>query len=289
MSNENDKPGWLKKLKDFNQIIFALAGIGIALMLLIGGIIWVASLASDLFPDSKYKRPGNQILSDKELSKLPDDSLRTQILTFREPIQIDTIRNIYIIPVSQKETKQKERTFFGSGSDSYSSSQGSDYTSYYYSYSYRSYGRANNLIYYDPVNDIKRPIFDRRVAINRWEVAQADSSVHVLMYCTTTDTDSDGVYSDDDIEVLFAFTTDNTELRKLEIPQHTIIDAKLERPTNDLIIEVGFDRDNNGKYEYRTEPKLLKKCDSEFSTVKDLVDKSMMAELQDLFDGKVKK
>ncbi len=64
----------------------------------------------------------------------------------------------------------------------------------------------------------------------------------------------------------------------------TIIDAELERPTNDIILEVGVDRDGNGRYDHSSEPTLLKKCSSELEGLQDLVHADTVSRLRKLLE-----
>ncbi len=275
MPSSTNETGNVSKLVRYNHILFAVIGtasiVMVVLAVLIGGVV----AAFEMVP---ARRQGNKPLSNAEVQKWAKDSMRAQIVSLGAPMYIDSAAGAYIIPVSQKRLKGKEK--FGAGS---AAMDRGGYNSY--SRSHRSYGPANNMIHYESVTGLERPIFDTRVSINSWEMMIVDTDVFLFMYCATMDTDKNGVLSGGDLGMLYVYSPKDRKLRALDIDGHTIIDAELERPTNDIILEVGVDRDGNGQYDYSSEPTLLKKCSRELEGLQDLVHPDTLNRLQKLLEG----
>lgn len=269
----------IEKVKNFNQ--YALAVIAILFSILL--FILVAMALSEFIDDIKRSfRPQQQaatIIADKNAKENLKENKRTHLVHFREFDLIDTTRQIYAIPVSQTVLKEHEAidetSFFGR------SDKSSAYR--YRKYNYRS--SNSNMIIFNATNNHKHKLFDKRISINSAFYEKINGEAAMLLSTIESDTDKDGILDEGDLRTLYLYITKDKSLHSIRAENTTFLNFHILPNRNELVVRLGLDRNNNGKYEW-DEPAVFYHYSITEQKLKPLLDTEILQQLQAILDGK---
>ena len=266
----------IEKIKNFNQYVLAVvASLGAILML-----VFVVMALGELFRDMKYWfRPAqNQnIVAEDVAQKNLKENKRTHLVSFKEFILVDTVRQVYLMPVSQTKLLQYEK--MDDGLLSLTNKVGSRD-----SYGYNYYSSNNNILIYSG-NSFERKVFDKRVNINEIHIEKVKQEPIVLLAVIHEDSNKDNVLEEGDLRTLHIYSTKNKKLHSIKVPNSTFLNFHILNSKNEVVIRLGLDRNKNGKFDW-DEPAIFKHYSLTDKTLTDLVNKELMQELQATLDGK---
>ena len=101
----------MEKIKNYNQIILAIAGT-IGVVFLFFAVFLALEEMSRSFFGSRVDRNNQGILAIEETDELNKDSLRKQIISFNRIQVIDSANQIFLIPVTQANLAAAEKDKF---------------------------------------------------------------------------------------------------------------------------------------------------------------------------------
>ena len=90
----------IEKIKNFNQIILAIAGIFGVILLLIGIIIACSDFFRSFGNNRRSSIITNSLISEEKIEMFNMENQRLQIVSYELPELVDTLNAVYIIPVS---------------------------------------------------------------------------------------------------------------------------------------------------------------------------------------------
>jgi hypothetical protein len=271
----------LEKVKNYNQKMLAAFSTILVIIAAIGLLSLIVFLISEIVPDSKPKT--NTLLADKKVEQLTKDSLRQQIISYDNPILIDTINIIYLIPVNVKTLGKPEDIdseimgLMDVRQDKLFESS-NVYTERFY------YGSFNNLVIYDYKNSIAEKICDKRIIGTDLSYSYFLDDIMISFSGAENDTDKDGIITLKDLRSLFVYTLKEKRLRHINIKNSTVISFEQIKPYKDLLITLGFDRNKDDKYDQITEPKYIMRYNFESDSLVPIIEKNLEVEIQRLID-----
>lgn len=272
----------MEKLRKYNQLVLAIGGTITLIILIIAGIIGL----QDLFRTSYYHddlgyEPG--IIAEELADSLVRKNERDQIITFNNFQLIDSARQIYLLPVSQRNLEETESTTNGlinlsnnfSGSGNYDSKR------------YKSGLHYNNLIVYDASKDSSRIIFDQRLSISNFQYLTLQDKRYLLIRAAKNDSNKDAYVDQYDLQRLFIYALDSDKLRAIEIQDSlSFLSFTTYLGDQQLALLFGADRNQNGEFEYDSEPKLYFRLDLGTNILSPVVSKLQINKLQHLLEGR---
>lgn len=267
----------MDKLKKYNQIILAIAGtIGLIILLVIGAFAIIELSASYL---RSSNNDYNGILAIEETNQLLQDSLRKQIISFNKIQVVDSVAQIYLLPVTQANLADAESTNGVLGLLD-SKSTGKSYE--------RFYGNIyNNLIIYDLTNATTKMVFDKRISIEDFIIHKNNKDTYIVIPGCSIDSNDDKFLNSEDLQELFIYDLKNDTLSKIRaMENYTTIRAFQAPMSNELVVHFGIDRNKNGVFERSKEPMIYYYIDFENMEIKEFVSVSQIQELQNLLEGK---
>ena len=273
----------IEKIKNYNQKLLAILGTLGALFLVIALIAFISIIIKEHRDYSSYNDVETGILSDEKIEKLQQENKRLQVISYETPKLIDTLKSVYIIPVSHKMLNQKEdingvlNGFVGASGEHYASSDNR--------YSSGFYGAYNNVIIYNQNNQINKKLFDKRVNFNTIHTEYFDNDILLLIQASEKDTYKDGVINLEDFKSLYIYSFKQKKMKKVSIEGMDVFNYKFLNNSTDLIIEFGIDKNSDGQYESYNEPILIKTYDFKSGTLSDIIDNQTHSDLQKTLEG----
>lgn len=271
------------KVEKYNQRILAVLGtVGVIFII----VALIAFISITIMEHNRYNDDDIEtgILSDEKIEELQKENKREQVISFRQPRLIDTLNSTYIIPVSHK-TLDEQEDIMGL-LNSYGAA--SKYEASDSRYSNEIYGTYNNVIIYNPKNEISKKLFNERVNFERIQSEYFSEDIYLLMNIAKDDTYKDGVINLKDYKSLYIYSLKTENLQNIGIEGMDVFDYKFLNETNDLIIRFGVDKNNDGTYNEYNEPTIIKKYNLETGILTDIVDESIRLELQKTLEGSQK-
>ena len=262
----------MDKLAKYNQKLLAIIGttvIALALILLISGIIAAIGLFANFGGDDD---PVGIQVHDAAVEVEDVVAEPKQVISFLEPIRLDTIPKLFIIPVGQVNMKQ-ERRKMGSGL----SSRGYRYDSYY--------GLYNNFILFDYQTKQRTKIFEGKIALSSWTNINVYNTHLLLFKGADQDFNNDGVINSSDFQSLYAYYLDDKKLVKYSFEGKTVLSYELMSKTNLIAIRLGVDKNNDTNFDSSTEPQEVLILNVEKRSIENLIPSNMVNDIQDTFNN----
>ncbi len=262
----------MDKLTRYNQKLLAILGtmaiIALAAILIISLAVWIFSISDDFGGvDNTLQVPDSLVQKDGKIH---------QLVSFSEPELVDTLNNIYIIPVSQRTLEQpiEENTMRLNKIGSTSS----------YESIYNKESSYNNIIVYHKNNEQKTTLFDFRVNITHYYDRIIKDKIFLFIIGSKGDTNKDGSYSNDDLENLYLYDLENDFLKTIDLDNASYEGSTIMFDTDELVIEFGMDINKDGEYDSSREPSHLIHYTISKDEQTDFVPDEMQKQIQSIVD-----
>ncbi len=268
----------IEKIKNYNQIILAIAGTIGVVFLFFAAIFALGELSRSFF-ESRVERNNQGILAIEQTDELNKDSLRKQIISFNKIQVIDSAKQIFLIPVTQANlaSAEKDNEILGLMN---TKSIGRSYEKFY--------GNIyNNLVLHDKLKDESQILFNERISIENFIVHENSGDKFIVIPGCNRDSNKDGYLNEDDLQELFIFDIQSRTLNKIRSEEnYTTLRVYKPDKSNELIAHFGIDRSKNGVFDSSSEPMIFYRIDLEKMSKEEFVNQEQIEELQSLLEGK---
>ena len=264
----------MDKIKNYNQIILAAAGtIGVILLLFLAGIfIWDTVSRWSYDDDDEIG-----ILATEQTDILQEENLRKQIISFNRIQVLDSASQIFVIPVTQANLAKAEYDGQLLGL------MNSKFSVNYERYSNNIY---NNLVLYDGLNNRSEILFKDRISIEDFIIHESGNKKLIVISACNEDSNKDGLLNESDLQRLFIYDIDLKVLHTIDLAEnYTTLIAYQPKKSNELVVHTGIDRNNNGKFDRKTEPMIFYKVNLQTMSLEEFVSKDQISTLQGLLEG----
>jgi len=268
-----------QKIKNFNQILLSLAGIGILIFFLVLG----AFLIMDAIDSRNYRnnRTPSGLIAQGETDQLLADSLRKQIVTFNSISIIDSAKQIFILPVTQATLKNgalNDELFnlvYGfSLSKTYKSNRNYDNT-------------FNNIILFDALENKSEIVFSNRISIKDYDFYETDGIKYLIITGTDKDSNQDKYLNSNDLQKLFIYEIESKRLSEIALKEnYSILATTYPAKTEIVFGKFGLDRNNDGKFDPRKEPRVFKRINLKDATLTNVIEEKQINRLQERLEGR---
>ena len=278
----------IEKIKNFNQIILAIAGIlGLVLLL-----FFIVAAVSDLFAtwdvgSGRNSTITNSLISDDKVETLNQENLRLQIISYESPKLIDTLNAVYIIPVSVS-TLDKPETVVEAGIDdgilALLDTYGSMRKGGYYAENYFE-GLFANIIVYQPIENKTVLLFNERIMLSGLHIYHFKDDILLVCYSAEKDSNKDGLINFKDDTNLCIYSLKSGKTHRITEDTNSITDYQFIENSKDLLIEFSLSQYNDVKFK-SYKPRKIMKYDFETEELLEVVPAKIQQQMQNLVEGK---
>ena len=263
------------KIEKYNQKILAIIG---TLIIVAVAVIIIIGLSVIIY-DSIDSAPG---LDTRLRTEIPIDEdttviIRDQNITFEQPIQVDTSRAIFIIPVDQINLDNPERISRSEKGLLNFSSKGYFYESHY--------GLYNNFVLINKEKNITEKIFGKKMAISEWTYVKINETSVLLFLAADFDSNNDKVLDSYDFKKLFAYYLEDGKLEKYEFENQTVLRLEPLDKTEMVSIMTGVDKNSDKEFDYSSEPTNIYYLNINNRKSGELVPEIIKQQLQEIIDN----
>ncbi len=270
-----------EKIRNYNQLLLSIAGTGLILFFFLGGL-WTIYEEYRRYKYNSNDLPSG-IIAQEETNQLLEDSTRRQIISFNQIGLIDSVSELFILPVTQENLDDLE-----SIDESLGIINGMTSGSFNYK-KYRRYndGTFNNIVLYNAKKNQSDIIFKSRTSINNYRVERINGSIYLLITGTSIDTNKDKFLNSKDLQELFVYSVSKEELSKIQLNEdYSTLQILRPSKSKKLFGKFGLDRNQDGIFNLKKEPTVFKRINLEESKLLDVIQDNQVEMLQRLLEGR---
>lgn len=278
----------IEKIKNFNQVILAIAGIlGLVLLLVI-----IVAVISDLaqtwdFGLNRKTTISNSLISEDKVEALNQENLRLQILSYESPKLIDTLNAVYIIPVTVSTLDKPETVVEAIDSDglyAMMDTYGSMRKKGYYKENYFD-GLFANLIVYHPIADKTVLLFNERIMLSGLHSYDFGDDILLVFYTAEKDSNKDGLVNFNDDTNLCIYSLKSEKIHRIAAGTNSITNYQFVENSKDLLVEFSLSQYNDVKFK-SYKPREIMRYEFETEKLLEVVPTQIQQQMQNLLDGK---
>lgn len=269
----------IEKVKNYNQKMLAVFFTMLVVSAAVGLVALVVTLIVELIP--AQTTTSNNLITDEKVDNVTNEKLRQQIVSYELPQLIDTLNQIYLIPVGVKTLKKAERKLKQSySSASENADQGYDYLPSEGFY----YGPFNNLIVYDHKSGSSSKVSNDRFIGSDLMFKNFGDEIVVVFTGAERDTDGDKSITLNDFNSLFVYSLKARVLKKIPLDNATVVQYSFIKGSKDILVLFGLDRNKDNRFDPNLEPTFVMKYDYQKSQLVPVVGKKLNEEIQKIVD-----
>ena len=278
----------IEKIKNFNQIVLAMAGI-LGLFLL---LICIIMAVSELFYSWNIGSGGdatitNSLISEEKVEALNQENRRLQIVSYESPILVDTLNTIYIIPVSVSTLNKPETVVEAvvdeglmSLLDYYSSPKKKGY----YEENYFA-GLFTNIIVYHPITNKTDLLFDERIMLSELRTYEFKDEILLVFYSAEDDSNKDGLINFKDDTSLCIYSLKSGKIHRIAKSTNSITGYQFIENSKDLLVEFSLSQYNDIKFK-SYKPRKIMRYEFEVEKLSEIVPADIQQQMQYVVEGK---
>lgn len=246
----------IEKIKNFNQIILAIAGVLGVILLLVFLVMTIAELFGDLNRNTTIT---NSLISEEKVEQLNQENLRLQIVSYQSPKLIDTANVVYIIPVSVSTLSKPETVVEVASGESLA------LLDVYGSMPQKGVSRENyfeglftNLIVYQPTINKTTVLFNERIMLTGLSAFKFEDDILLVFYTAEKDSNKDGLINFEDDANLCVYSLKNKKMHRISDGENSITNYQFIENSKDLLIELSLNEYNDVKFKSYKPQKIMK-------------------------------
>ncbi|MGY6648326.1 hypothetical protein [Wenyingzhuangia sp. IMCC45574] len=273
----------MNKLQKYNQRLLAILGTLVVLGLTILIISGTYFIISDIFTTRNNREITDNSLTINTIQRdsVQSKKIINQKITLEKPKLIDTLKTIYLIPVSQVNIENKKngnynepKLISGGRYKTYKS------RNYYYRYS----GEYNNLIVYNEQKNTKINVFNQKIFVSEFTNRMINSRHYIFLTGTSKDSNNDNKLNDIDLKSLFVYDIDKETLKEFGYNDLSFESYYIQNESSKVILRYSVDDNMNGEINHLQEPVIMKELNLETFRIDSFIEKNQIEKLNKLIN-----
>ncbi|MDR2915760.1 MAG: hypothetical protein LBV74_13150 [Tannerella sp.] len=276
----------IEKIKNYNQKMLAVAGTLGVILLLVFIIVMIKEL--HLFDGRSHHDNPTGLIADDKVESLSRENLRKQIVSYGSPWLIDTLKSVYIIPVSITTLRKPEEVV--QVADEGLLSLTDTYTDFstgkkgYYSKRHFEGGYTNLILYY-PSENKTLSLFSERIFIGGMQAYYFRDDILLVFYSAEKDTDKNGIIDLDDTVNLCIYSFGTGTLKKISDGENPVYRYQFIENTKDLLVEFSLGQYGEKQFETGGTPRKIMKYGYDSQQLTEVIPQTIQEDMQKLVEG----
>lgn len=233
--------------------------------IVIGGIVGAVLilLIIVIFDTNRKKNQNGLRLVTTDSTKTVEPK-KKQMLVYGDYMNLDST-DFLLIPLGMKSEDRGNRVLKIKGSEEDASEDnGSSYQLYKYNFYSLDFGNCNNIIFYNKKTDETHLLLQKPAVISKFYFPYYNKEYigekywFILFSAHEADTNEDGYINIEDAEKVYICNLSGTYMLQINPANTKLVDWYVDAPTNNLLIKVIVDSNEDTKYNYEDETEILK-------------------------------
>jgi len=277
----------IEKIKNFNQVILAIAGV-LGLILLLNLIIITVSEFWDI-GSNRSSTITNSLISEEKMEELNQENQRLQIISYETPKLIDTANVVYIIPVSVSTLDKPETVVdaYNNGrmglmamQDPYDFIRKKGYYEHIY-----FEGLFANIIVYKPIVNKTVLLFNERIMLGGLHSYDFGDDILLVFFTAEKDTNKDGMINFEDDKNLCVYSLNTEKMCRIAEGTNSITNYQFIENSKDLLIEFSLSEYNDVKFK-SYKPRKIMRYEFDTDKLSEVIPVQIQQQMQNLIEGK---
>lgn len=270
----------IDKIKNYNQKMLALiCSLGVIVLSFI-----VIFLVGELWPNSDYPEEPQEVIANEKTEESNEVNLRTQIISYETPWLIDSLKLVYVVPVTI-QTLNKPEDALGvlellDAGNSLKFSKGG----YYSSKTFR--GKYANLILYDAKESKTVSLFKERIIIGNIETLYFEDDILLVFFGATKDTNKNGIIDLDDLRALYVYSLNTGVMRRISDGENFPLRYQFMENSKNVFVDFELGNYKVNQFKSANLPQKVMRYDFDSQKLSNVIPESINKEMQKLVEGK---
>ncbi|MBA3970745.1 MAG: hypothetical protein H0X46_01115 [Bacteroidetes bacterium] len=223
-------------------------------------------------------------------STATNDNKNQQILVYGDYVDLDST-DFLLIPLGMKTIEEKDGRGLRSKTDEeYSGSHTGSYRNYKYNFYSLDFGNCNNIIFYNKKNDETHLLLQKPAIISQFYFPHYDKEYtgekyyFILLGIREGDTNADGYINNEDAESVYLSDLSGKNMCRINSDNTQLVDWFIDISTNNILMKVRSDSNNDHKFNYYDEIDIVKTSISTPDIGKKIISKEIKANIKKILD-----
>lgn len=265
----------MSRVRKYNQWVIAILGsltiCAVSLIILIGSGEYINEKIRSYSRDNRNSGITLDTLRNKNL-----EILRDQEITFNNARLVDSLKSIYIVPVSSVNLELPEKVSTGTNLFFDNSTK--------FNVDYSGTFHYHNLIIYSPLTGEKRILFERKLSFRYFETFTIKDKHYVIFLGTQRDSNNDNKLNHRDLQDFFIYDITSQKTYTYSFPNSSAQEYQLIFGADILFLYFSIDKNLNGAFDYEREPNYIKQVSLVNFEIHDFLDTQQIQKLQKTID-----
>jgi len=276
----------IEKIKNFNQIILAIAGVLGVFLLLIFILIAISDFLRWNVGSGRSKTITNSLISEEKVEALSRENQRLQIISYETPTLIDTVNAVYIIPVSVSTLDRPETVVEIDNEgileilDTFGSTRKKGYSQDNY-----FDGLFANLIVYQPNTNRVILLFNERIMLSKLRTYYFKDDILLVFFIAEKDTNNDGLINFYDDTNLCIYSLKTGKMHRISDEMNSITDYQFIENSKNLLVEFSLNQYKDVKFK-SYKPRKVMKYEFEIEKLFEVVPEKIQQQMQNLVESR---
>jgi len=276
----------IEKIKNFNQIILAIAGVLGVFLLLIFILIAISDFLRWNVGSGRSKTITNSLISEEKVEALSRENQRLQIISYETPTLIDTVNAVYIIPVSVSTLDRPETVVEIDNEgileilDTFGSTRKKGYSQDNY-----FDGLFANLIVYQPNTNRVILLFNERIMLSKLRTYYFKDDILLVFFIAEKDTNNDGLINFYDDTNLCIYSLKTGKMHRISDEMNSITDYQFIENSKNLLVEFSLNQYKDVKFK-SYKPRKVMKYEFEIEKLFEVVPEKIQQQMQKLVESR---
>ena len=205
-------------------------------------------------------------LAVNDSSKI-NEAKKEQVLVYGDYMNLDNT-DYLLIPLGMKTIEDQEGRLLKVKSSEGNSSENVDDAGSYRSYKYNFYsldfGNCNNIIFYNKKTDSTHLLLQKPTVISKFYFPHYEKEYtgkkywFILLGIGEDDTNGDGYINNEDAEKVYIADLAGRNKQQITPDNSQLVDWYIDMSTNNILMKVRFDTNDDKKFNYYDEVEILK-------------------------------
>ena len=236
--------------------------LGVVIGGIVGAVLILVIIV--LFDSKKSPVQDGLRLAVNDSSKI-NESKKQQVLVYGDYMDLDNT-DYLLIPLGMKTIEDREdRLLKIKSSEDYSSETNTgSYRSYKYNFYSLDFGNCNNIIFYNKKSDETHLLLQKPTVISKFYFPHYEKEYtgkkywFILLGIGEDDTNADGYINNEDAEKVYIADLSGENMTQITPDNTQLEDWYIDMSTNNILMKVRFDSNNDEKFDYYDEIEILK-------------------------------
>ncbi len=258
--------------------------------IVVGGIIGAILVLSliTIFDNKRNSRhDGLKLVTNDSTG---NDSKKQQILVYGDYMDLDST-DYLLIPLGMKTLESQEnRGLRSKSSDEYNTEEIGNYRSFKYNFYSLDFGNCNNIIFYNKKNDSTHLLLQKPAIISQFYFPYYDKDYtgkkfwFILLGVRENDSNADGYLNSEDAERVYITDLTGTNMVQITPDNTQLIDWHIDIATNNILMKVRYDSNNDQKFNSFDEIDILKTSISVPEQSKKIISDDIKGKIKKILD-----